>query len=573
MLKKFNLKSVALMAVVSLALTSFASAASLKDGSFETKTNDASVKIGNPLYTSNGEFVDGDVYSGQTIDMTLPVVLEESRNITAITLLTDENNTVCDITYDERKSAVGNIDLSNTLTVSKAHENGKYTLKTFIWDGINLSRIYADSFAYSNGKTSLSTDNWSIFGDAEFSSEMALEGLSSLKIKSDAKISQTAKLLANEVYKLDFAAVGAANFSYDIVNVKDGSSLIGGAKYFEGSEEWSFPSNVVFATDEKTQVNIIFEDAGFDEASYIDCVKITEELLSNNSFDYELANFVTDGTAEKHDAFVEHDGNGGMIEEFSGKLLAQQEPDASSFPNGGLRNTFEARGYSAWDPSSPAFIVDDTLCIPTVFIAYTGEALDYKTPLIRSIEALNKAAKEVCLYFNEDIQKITTYLGWEQEYFLVDEDLYAARPDLSLTERTLVGHESAKNQQLDDHYFGAIPSRVQEFMKDLETECYKLGIPFKTRHNEVAPNQFELAPIYEECNLANDNNQLLMSVMKRISSRHKFRVLLHEKPFMGVNGSGKHCNWSMGTDTGINLFSPGKDRKDNLRFITFVVNS
>jgi glutamine synthetase len=282
---------------------------------------------------------------------------------------------------------------------------------------------------------------------------------------------------------------------------------------------------------------------------------------------------LTDGTAEKHDAFVEHDGSGGMIEEFSGKLLAQQEPDASSFPNGGLRNTFEARGYSAWDPSSPAFIVDDTLCIPTVFIAYTGEALDYKTPLIRSIEALNKAAKDVCNYFNEDVGKVITYLGWEQEYFLVDEDLYSARPDLSLTERTLLGHESAKNQQLDDHYFGAIPSRVQEFMKDLETECYKLGIPVKTRHNEVAPNQFELAPIYEECNLANDHNQLLMSVMKRVSRRHNFRVLLHEKPFMGVNGSGKHCNWSMGTDTGINLFSPGKDREDNLRFITFVVNS
>ncbi|MEQ3163963.1 glutamine synthetase III [Parabacteroides goldsteinii] len=282
---------------------------------------------------------------------------------------------------------------------------------------------------------------------------------------------------------------------------------------------------------------------------------------------------LTDGTAEKHDAFVEHDGNGGMIEEFSGKLLAQQEPDASSFPNGGLRNTFEARGYSAWDPSSPAFIVDDTLCIPTVFIAYTGEALDYKTPLIRSVEALNKAAKDVCNYFNEDVHKVITYLGWEQEYFLVDEELYSARPDLSLTERTLLGHESAKNQQLDDHYFGAIPSRVQEFMKDLEVECYKLGIPVKTRHNEVAPNQFELAPIYEECNLANDHNQLLMSVMKRVSRRHNFRVLLHEKPFMGVNGSGKHCNWSMGTDTGINLFSPGKDREDNLRFITFVVNT
>ena len=282
---------------------------------------------------------------------------------------------------------------------------------------------------------------------------------------------------------------------------------------------------------------------------------------------------LTDGTAEKHDAFVEHDGNGGMIEEFSGKLLVQQEPDASSFPNGGLRNTFEARGYSAWDPSSPAFIVDDTLCIPTVFIAYTGEALDYKTPLIRSIEVLGEAAKDVYQYFDEDVNKIITYLGWEQEYFLVDEDLYSARPDLSLTERTLLGHESAKNQQLDDHYFGAIPSRVQEFMKDLETECYKLGIPVKTRHNEVAPNQFELAPIYEECNLANDHNQLLMSVMKRVSRRHNFRVLLHEKPFNGVNGSGKHCNWSMGTDKGVNLFSPGKDREDNLRFITFVVNT
>ena len=282
---------------------------------------------------------------------------------------------------------------------------------------------------------------------------------------------------------------------------------------------------------------------------------------------------LTDGTAEKHDAFVEHDGNGGMIEEFSGKLLVQQEPDASSFPNGGLRNTFEARGYSAWDPSSPAFVVDDTLCIPTVFIAYTGEALDYKTPLIRSIEALGQAAKEVYKYFDPNVNKITTFLGWEQEYFLVDEALYAARPDLSLTERTLLGHESAKNQQLDDHYFGAIPSRVQEFMKDLERECYKLGIPVKTRHNEAAPNQFELAPIYEECNLANDHNQLLMSLMKRISRRHNFRVLLHEKPFKGVNGSGKHCNWSMGTDTGVNLFSPGKSREDNLRFITFVVNA
>lgn len=323
---------------------------------------------------------------------------------------------------------------------------------------------------------------------------------------------------------------------------------------------------------------------------------LTQSIDSGTPIDREIANHVaagmkmwalekgvthythwfqplTDGTAEKHDAFVEHDGNGGMIEEFSGKLLVQQEPDASSFPNGGLRNTFEARGYSAWDPSSPAFIVDDTLCIPTVFIAYTGEALDYKTPLIRSIETLNKAATDVCRYFSDDVNKVIAYLGWEQEYFLIDEDLYSARPDLSLTERTLLGHESAKNQQLDDHYFGAIPSRVQEFMKDLEMECYKLGIPVKTRHNEVAPNQFEFAPIYEECNLANDHNQLLMSVMKRVARRHNFRVLLHEKPFKGVNGSGKHCNWSMGTNTGINLFSPGKDREDNLRFITFIVNT
>jgi glutamine synthetase len=282
---------------------------------------------------------------------------------------------------------------------------------------------------------------------------------------------------------------------------------------------------------------------------------------------------LNDSTAEKHDAFVELNGDAGMIEEFSGKLLVQQEPDASSFPSGGLRNTFEARGYTAWDPSSPAFIVDDTLCIPTVFIAYTGEALDFKTPLIRSIEALNKAAVDVCQYFYDDVNKVTTFLGWEQEYFLVDEDLYSARPDLSLTERTLLGHESAKNQQLDDHYFGSIPTRVQEFMKDLEVECYKLGIPVKTRHNEAAPNQFELAPIYEECNLANDHNQLLMSVMKRIARHHNFRVLLHEKPFNGINGSGKHCNWSIGTNTGINLLSPGKNREENLRFITFVVNT
>lgn len=281
---------------------------------------------------------------------------------------------------------------------------------------------------------------------------------------------------------------------------------------------------------------------------------------------------LTEGTAEKHDAFVEHDGQGGLIEEFSGKLLAQQEPDASSFPSGGLRNTFEARGYSAWDPSSPAFLIGNTLCIPTVFISYTGEALDYKTPLLKSISALDKAATAVSHYFNPDVKKCYSYLGWEQEYFLVDEDLYAARPDLVLTGRTLMGHESSKNQQLEDHYFGAIPMRVQQFMKDLEYEAYALGIPVKTRHNEVAPNQFELAPIYEECNLANDHNQLIMSLMDRVARRHSFRILFHEKPFKGINGSGKHNNWSIGTNTGINLLSPGKDKVENLRFITFVVN-
>lgn len=282
---------------------------------------------------------------------------------------------------------------------------------------------------------------------------------------------------------------------------------------------------------------------------------------------------LTGGTAEKHDAFLEPNGVGGVIEEFSGKLLVQQEPDASSFPNGGLRNTFEARGYSAWDPSSAAFVVGDTLCIPTVFIAYTGEALDYKTPLLRSVNALNKAATEVCTYFDENVTKVISYLGWEQEYFLVDDALYAARHDLVMTGRTLMGHESAKNQQLEDHYFGSIPTRVLSFMTDLEIECLKLGIPVKTRHNEVAPNQFELAPVYEEINLANDHNVLLMSVMKKVARRHHFRVLLHEKPFKGVNGSGKHNNWSLGTDTGINLFSPGKNDSENLQFITFLVNT
>ena len=282
---------------------------------------------------------------------------------------------------------------------------------------------------------------------------------------------------------------------------------------------------------------------------------------------------LTEGTAEKHDAFVEHDGKGGMVEKFSGKLLVQQEPDASSFPNGGIRNTFEARGYSAWDPTSPVFIIDDTLCIPTIFIAYTGEALDYKAPLLRSLHAVNKAATDVCQYFYDDVTKVQVNLGWEQEYFLVDEGLYSARPDLMLTGRTLMGHESAKNQQMDDHYFGTIPDRVQAFMKDLEIQALELAIPCKTRHNEVAPNQFELAPIFEECNLAVDHNMLLMSLMKRVARNHGFRVLLHEKPFDGINGSGKHNNWSLTADNGTLLHAPGKSPEENLRFVTFIVET
>ena len=282
---------------------------------------------------------------------------------------------------------------------------------------------------------------------------------------------------------------------------------------------------------------------------------------------------LTEGTAEKHDAFVEHDGKGGLVEEFSGKLLVQQETDASSFPNGGIRNKFEARGYSAWDPSSPAFIVEDTLCIPTIFIAYTGESLDYKTPLLKALRAVDQAATSVCHYFYPEVKRVHTNLGWEQEYFLVDEGLYAARPDLLLTGRTLMGHESAKNQQLEDHYFGAIPTRVAAFMKELEVEAWKLGIPCKTRHNEVAPNQFELAPIYEECDLAVDHNMLVMALMRNIARKHGFRVLLHEKPFKGINGSGKHNNWSLCTNTGRLLMAPGKTPTDNLCFITFVVNT
>ena len=282
---------------------------------------------------------------------------------------------------------------------------------------------------------------------------------------------------------------------------------------------------------------------------------------------------LTEGTAEKHDSFIEHDYKGGMVEEFSGKLLVQQEPDASSFPSGGIRNTFEARGYSAWDPTSPVFIIDDTLCIPTIFISYTGEALDYKAPLLRTLHAVSVAATDVCRYFYPDVKKVQSNLGWEQEYFLVDEGLYSARPDLLLTGRTLMGHDSAKNQQMDDHYFGTIPDRVQAFMKDLEVKALELAIPCKTRHNEVAPNQFELAPIFEETNLAVDHNMLLMSLMKRVARKHGFRVLLHEKPFAGINGSGKHNNWSLSTDTGILLHGPGKTPMDNLRFVVFIVET
>lgn len=284
---------------------------------------------------------------------------------------------------------------------------------------------------------------------------------------------------------------------------------------------------------------------------------------------------LTDGTAEKHDSFIDYVAGPGeaIIEDFSGKLLVQQEPDASSFPSGGIRSTFEARGYTAWDPSSPAFVVDDTLVIPTIFISYTGESLDMKAPLLKALSAVDKAATDVCQLFDPNVKKVFSYLGWEQEYFLVDEGLYATRPDLLLTGRTLLGHESAKNQQLEDHYFGSVPSRVAAFMKDVEYEAYKYGIPAKTRHNEVAPNQFEVAPIFGECNLAVDQNLLMMSIMKRIARRHGFRLLLHEKPFAGINGSGKHNNWSLGTDTGVGLFTPGKTPEANLQFVTFLVNT
>jgi len=282
---------------------------------------------------------------------------------------------------------------------------------------------------------------------------------------------------------------------------------------------------------------------------------------------------LTGATAEKHDAFFETIENNGAIEKFGGTQLVQQEPDASSFPNGGLRNTFEARGYTAWDPTSPAFIYGTTLCIPTVFVAYTGEALDYKTPLLRALQSVDTAAVAVCKYFDKNVKKVNASLGWEQEYFLIDSALVSSRPDIQLTGRTLLGHASAKGQQLDDHYFGTIPNRAMAYMRDLENECMLLGIPVKTRHNEVAPNQFELAPIYEEANLAVDHNALLMDVMDKVAERHNFKVLFHEKPFKGINGSGKHNNWSLSTDTGVNLLSPGKTPMSNLQFLTFFINT
>jgi len=282
---------------------------------------------------------------------------------------------------------------------------------------------------------------------------------------------------------------------------------------------------------------------------------------------------LTGSTAEKHDAFFSPLSDGSAIEQFDGAMLVQQEPDASSFPSGGLRNTFEARGYTAWDPTSPAFIIDDTLCIPTVFVSYTGEALDYKTPLLRALQTVDAAATEVCKYFDKNVSKVTATLGWEQEYFLVDVALFNARPDLALTHRTLFGHAPAKGQQLDDHYFGSIPQRAISFMKDFEMECMRLGIPVTTRHNEVAPNQFEVAPVFEEANLAVDHNSLLMDVLDKVARRHQFRCLLHEKPFAGLNGSGKHNNWSLATNTGVNLLKPGKNPKENLMFLTFFINT
>ena len=372
---------------------------------------------------------------------------------------------------------------------------------------------------------------------------------------------------------LRFDAVASASRKrpVEVISPVERPSEYFGRKVFNRAKMYKYlPADVY-----EKMVDVIDNGATLDRSIADEVAKGIKQWADENGVTHYTHWFqpLTEGTAEKHDAFVEHDGKGGMIEDFSGKLLVQQEPDASSFPSGGIRSTFEARGYSAWDPTSPVFIIDDTLCIPTIFISYTGEALDYKAPLLRALHAVNVAATDVCHYFYPDVKKVVSNLGWEQEYFLVDEDLYAARPDLVLTGRTLMGHDSAKNQQMDDHYFGAIPERVQAFMKDLEIQALELGIPCKTRHNEVAPNQFELAPIFEETNLAVDHNMLLMSLMKRIARKHGFQVLLHEKPFDGVNGSGKHENWSLSTDTGVLLHGPGKTPEDNLRFVVFIVET
>ena len=371
--------------------------------------------------------------------------------------------------------------------------------------------------------------------------------------------------------RFDAVATASRKKPIEVLTPEERPSEFFGRKVFNRQRMYKYLPADVYAK----LVDVIDNGARLDRSIADEVAKGIKQWADENGVTHYTHWFqpLTEGTAEKHDAFIEHDGKGGMIEEFSGKLLVQQEPDASSFPSGGIRNTFEARGYSAWDPTSPVFIIDDTLCIPTIFISYTGEALDYKAPLLRALHAVNVAATDVCRYFYPDVKKVTSNLGWEQEYFLVDADLYAARPDLMLTGRTLMGHDSAKNQQMDDHYFGTIPERVQAFMKELELEALELGVPCKTRHNEVAPNQFELAPIFEETNLAVDHNMLLMSIMKKIARKHGFQVLLHEKPFDGINGSGKHNNWSLSTDTGILLHGPGKTPVDNLRFAVFIVET
>ncbi|MBE6264372.1 MAG: glutamine synthetase type III [Prevotella sp.] len=371
--------------------------------------------------------------------------------------------------------------------------------------------------------------------------------------------------------RFDAVATASRKKPIEVLTPEERPSEFFGRKVFNRQRMYKYlPADVYVKL-----VDVIDNGARLDRSIADEVAKGIKQWADENGVTHYTHWFqpLTEGTAEKHDAFIEHDGKGGMIEEFSGKLLVQQEPDASSFPSGGIRNTFEARGYSAWDPTSPVFIIDDTLCIPTIFISYTGEALDYKAPLLRALHAVNVAATDVCRYFYPDVKKVTSNLGWEQEYFLVDADLYAARPDLMLTGRTLMGHDSAKNQQMDDHYFGTIPERVQAFMKELEVEALELGVPCKTRHNEVAPNQFELAPIFEETNLAVDHNMLLMSIMKKIARKHGFQVLLHEKPFDGINGSGKHNNWSLSTDTGVLLHGPGKTPVDNLRFAVFIVET